>query len=403
MPVVQPDSLAGHRRWRFTASYDGSAPGALHVCLWLASTGRCAQASAVAAGGRSGAIDGVIDAFGDGLQGARLVLSVDHVGIDGDPSTTVHLSEVRLSPIVADGVPVPFPSAASAPVHVRVDVADNGLSLSAGNSLANMLGRFDLPGDDCNRYDDIPAHVVATSLTGEAAPAFGLSADRHTACVSAPVSVSPGIRDLTANFSYRSERSGVARAALVDTATGRAVATDRLAANTFWTDHQFRFTLPPGGAQTYQLYFYADGPGPGADRRRSHAEFRSVRLSPSTSFAIAAVPDPTSSAGATIRDLSRGFVAVHADGDAVLVQRQAYASGWQLDGLPAGVTAQRFIADGWANGWVIHGLNGRSVVLRTRYRDDPAGMIAVWSLPLVLLLALACTDWSRLRSNRVRA
>jgi hypothetical protein len=114
------------------------------------------------------------------------------------------------------------------------------------------------------------------------------------------------------------------------------------------------------------------------------------------------VPDLAPAGSASVRDLSLGYLAVHADGDLVLVRRQSFAAGWQLDGLPAGVTAQRFVADGWAIGWVIHGLDGRSVVLRVRYRDDPTGAMAVWSLPLVLLLAMCCTDWSRVRSNRVR-
>jgi hypothetical protein len=403
MPVPRADAVGGHRRWRFSAAYDGSGPGALRVCLWLVSTGRCAQATSVAAEARKGSIDGVIDAFGEGVAGARLLLAVDHLGIDGDPATTVQLSDVMLAPVVADGEPVPFPPAASPPVIVKVTTADTGLSLSAGNSLANLLGRFDLPGDDCNRYDDRPANVSASNLDGEPGPAFALSADRHSACVSAPVSVGPGIGDLTASFAYRSERRGVARVELVDNSKGRPVATERLAATSFWADHEFRFRLPVGGVHSYFLTFYADGPGPGDGRQLSHAEFRSVRLSPSTSFAIAAVPLPAAADAVTVRDLSHGYLALHAEGDAVLVQHQAYAAGWELDGLPSGVTVRRFVADGWANGWVIRGLDGRSLVLRVRYRDDPLGPLAIWSLPLVLLLAMCCTDWARLRSNRVRA
>jgi hypothetical protein len=386
-----------------TASFDGTAPGALRVCVWLASTSRCAEHTSIDAPTRRGSIVGVIDAGNDDLRGARLLLLVDHIGIDGDPATTVQLTSVQLAPIVADGVPAAFPSAASPPVKVHVTASDTGLSLSAGNSLANLLGRFDLPGDDCNRYDDIPASVSAVNLGGEPGPAFTLAADRHTACVSAPVSVGAGIGDLTASFAYRSEQPGVARVALVDTVTGRVVDGERLAATSFWAEHQFRFRLPRGGVHAYRLYFYADGPGPGQGRRLSNADFRSVRLSPSTSFALAAVPAPPAAVSPTVRDLSRGYVAVHGEGDMVLVHRQAYASGWQLDGLPGGVTAEHFVADGWANGWVIHGMNGRSLVLRVRYRDDPIGPLAVWSLPLVFLLALGCTDWSRLRSNRVRS
>jgi hypothetical protein len=357
----------------------------------------------VAADARTGSIDGLIDAFGDSVVGARLLLAVDPAGAGGDPATTVQLSDVTLAPVVADGEPLPFPPAASPPLAVRVMASDTALSFSAGSSLANVLGRFDFPADDCNRFDDIAANLSATNLDGEPTPAFALSADRHTACVSAPVTVGPGIVDLTATFAYRSARPGVARVALVDTSTGRAVATERLAASSFWEDHQFRFTLPVGGVHTYRLTFFADGPGPGQGRRVSHAEFRSVRLAPSTSFAIAAVPAPPGSNAIAVRDLSHGYLALHADGDVVLVQHQAFAAGWRLDGLPDGVTSTRFVADGWANGWVIHGLKGRSVVLRIRYRDDPVGPLSIWSLPLVLLLALGCTDWSRLRSNRVRA
>ena len=49
---------------------------------------------------------------------------------------------------------------------------------------------------------------------------------------------------------------------MVDTLTGKVVASQRLAASSFWSEHDFRVTLPTADTHPYRLFFYADGPGP---------------------------------------------------------------------------------------------------------------------------------------------
>ena len=404
MGVPIPNVVGGHRRWRLSADYDSSDIGAARTCLWLVALSRCADGSRVVSALAHDHIDVVIDAFDDALKGARLILAADHSGPAGDPTTTVRFSDVRLSPVDAEGRAVTLPAAAADPVSTEVDLSDSGMSLSAGNNVGRLIGRFDLPGDDCNRYDDTPSNVAAVDLPGEPAPAFELSADRHTACVSASVAVTSGLRDLTLNFSYRASGPEVARVALVQVDSGRAVTTERLEATSSWKPHTFRIKVPPpaeGSTDQYRLYLYADGPGPGAERRNVSAAFRGVRMSPSTSFAIVVLPASDSSTHVAVRGIDDRFVAMQADGDAVLVFRQAFADGWSLDGLPPGVTARHIEVDGWANGWLVHGIDGRSLVLHVRYRHAALVALSVWSLLVVLLVAVLCTDWRRVRSNRV--
>lgn len=407
VPVGTPPSIDGHRRWRLTADYETSDAGTARTCLWLVTLGRCADGSRVVPNATAGHLDVVVDAFADDLTGARLVLAADHPGPTGDPTTTVRFSAVHLAPVSAEGGEVVLPAPDVAPVSTDVTAADGAISLSAGNSVGELLGRFDLPGDDCNRYDDVPSNVKVVSLGTEPAPALELTADRHTACASSPVAISSGVRDVTVTFGYQSSGAAVARVALVDVGSGRTVQSAGLEAASFWTDREIRMQVPPpseGSADVYRLVLYADGPGPRDTRREVRAAFRAVRVSPSTPFAMAVLPDDAiaQSSAVVVRALDDRYASMRADGDAVLAFRQAYAPGWSLDGLPAGATARHIEVDGWANGWVVSGLAGRSVVLRVRYRDDPLVSLAVWSLLAVVLVGLACTDWRRARSNRVR-
>jgi hypothetical protein len=82
--------------------------------------------------------------------------------------------------------------------------------------------------------------------------------------------------------------------------------------------------------------------------------------------------------------------------DVIVTFQQAFASGWLLDGLPDGATAEHITANGWANAWRISGLDGRSAVLRAAYRGEGWVAYAVWSVLLVWFTMLLCTDWQRL-------
>jgi len=102
----------------------------------------------------------------------------------------------------------------------------------------------------------------------------------------------------------------------------------------------------------------------------------------------------------SVRTLGDRYVAVQGEGDVVLSFHQTYAEGWSLDGLPDGATAEHITVNGWANGWVIRGLDGRAAVLSLHYRWEWLVAVAVWSVVAVWLVALACTDWRRLFGRR---
>jgi hypothetical protein len=127
--------------------------------------------------------------------------------------------------------------------------------------------------------------------------------------------------------------------------------------------------------------------------------YRNVRLTTASPFAFAVLPAASDARGdvhaAEVRGLDGRFVAVTSDHDVIVTFQQAFATGWSLDGLPAGATAEHVEINGWANGWRVHGLDGRRVVLHTTYRGEALVAFAVWSVLVVWFVALLCTDWPR--------
>jgi hypothetical protein len=263
---------------------------------------------------------------------------------------------------------------------------------------------------DCDTYDDQPAKLSAVPLEGEQPPAVRLTATRHSACVSAPVTTEPGVRDVVATFDYQSSSATGARVALVDTVTGRVVANRRLPASTFWSTQQVRWLLPPppsGREESLRLTLYAEGPRLGEPASLVTTAYRSVRLTTATPFAFAVLPlakgTSAGTPGIDVRGLDGRFVAVTADRDVIITFQQAFATGWSLDGLPQGATAEHFEVNGWANGWRVHGLDGRSAVLHTTYRGEGLVAFAVWSVLVVWFVTLLCTDWPRWFRRRTRS
>jgi len=398
--VRMPQQVEGHRRWLLSGSFQSNTAGAARVCLWSSTLAQCVPGSRVQQGEAAGDFRQLIDTTED-LGDVTLVLAADHSGPVTDPATVVTFSKVQLSPIQEADDPVFMPS----PVGVAPVATVSGeqpLVFGIGNDIGNLLGSLSLEVTDCDAYDDQPAKVSAVALAGEPAPAVRLSADRHSACVAAPVRSEPGVRDIVATFDYQSSSATAARVALVDSATGQVVASRRLPASTFWTGQQVRWSLPAppvGREESLRLTLSAEGPRQGERAAVVTAAYRNVKVTTASPFAFAVLPATPNldTAGVKVRGLDGRFVAVSADRDVVVTFRQAYSSGWSLDGLPEGATAEHIRIDGWANGWRIHDLAGRGVVLHAVFRGEAWVAYAVWSVLLVWFTMLACTDWSRWR------
>lgn len=397
--VRLPQPVEGHRRWLLSGSFESNQSGAARVCLWSSELEQCLPGSRVQRSDEQGDFRQLIDTTAD-LGELTLVLAADHLVPVGDPATVVSFAGIELSPIQEADDPVTVPAPLGAAPVTKVD-GNKPLVIGIGNDIGNLLGAMSYQVTDCDAYDDLPAKVTADSLSGEPAPAVRLSADRHSACVAAPLSTEPGVRDIVATFDYQSSSATAARVALVDAVSGEVVASRRLPASTFWTAQQVRWTLPsPGvaGEESLRLTLYAEGPRLGASAASVTAAYRNVKVTTVNPFAFAVLPVAPSGdvADAEVRGLDGRYVAVTATDDVIVTFQQAFASGWSLDGLPAGATAEHLTADGWANAWRISGLDGRSVVLRAVYRAEGWVAYAVWSVLLVWVMALLCTDWQRL-------
>ena len=103
-----------------------------------------------------------------------------------------------------------------------------------------------------------------------------------------------------------------------------------------------------------------------------------------------------------MNEIDDRFVSVRADGDMVLTFQQAWSDEWSLEGLPEGVTAEHVKVNGWANGWVLRGLDGRGAVLEVTYRFESVVAVSVWSMPVVWALALLSADWALIVRRRRR-
>lgn len=396
-------SVEGHRRWRLTAQYRTTDPGAPRTCLWSSEQERCLPGSRLTPDASSGRIDTLIDAEGD-LGDVQLVLAADHVGRTDDASIEVVFTDVRLSPIQESDDPVIVEAPIGTPPVTIVEAGGAPLVIGVGNGVGDLLGAFGSEVGECALSEDDDVDIDVTPLPEEPAPAFELTAARSSACVQAPIDAPPGVRDVVTSFEYRAPRIGSARAAVIDATTGEVVLSRRLPASTFWTPAEIRWQLPPapvGSPEALRLVVIADGPAAGSTAPPAVVAYRGLQMLPTPPYAFAVLPAlPDDLPAVAVRTLGDRFVAVQGEGDVVLTFQQAYAAGWSLDGLPEGATAEHITANGWANGWVIRGLDGRAAVLSVQYRWEWLVVVAVWSVLAVWLVTLACTDWRRLFARR---
>jgi hypothetical protein len=401
--VRPPAPVDGRIRWVLSFDYTTNDPGAAKVCLYSSAQQKCIAGSRLTPGEARGSVRSLVDTAGE-LGDVQLVLAADRTGRTPEALTTVAFSNVALSPLQESGDPVVVPAPIGTPPVSTVAPFALPIVIGISHDVGELLGDLSTEATDCDRYDEQPARIDAES--NEQDGSLRLQADRHSACVAAAVNAPAGVRDVVATFEYRTEDEGVARIELQDSSTNEVIASTRLPATSFWVAHQVHFRLPPapiGRDETLQLVLVVDGPREGEPARTVDAAWRQLRLLPTQPFAFAVMPVVgTAVTPPTVNEIDDRFVSVRADGDMVLTFQQAWSRDWSLDGLPSGVTAEHVTVNGWANGWVLHGLAGRGAVLEVTYRYENLVGFAVWSMPVVWALALVSADWALIVRRRRR-
>ena len=402
-PVRPPAPVEGRVRWVLSFDYATTAPGAPKVCLYSSAQEKCITGSRLTPDGSTGAVRSLVDTTGE-LGDVQLVLTADAGVVPAGDDVEVTFSKVSLAPLRESGDPVIVPAPIGTPPVTTVEPLALPVVIGVNNDVGDLLGELSADATDCDKYDEQPARIDAES--SEEDGSLRVQADRHSACVAAPVKASPGVRDVVVTFEYRTEDQGVARVELQDSSTNEVIDSKRLPATSFWTADELHFQLPPapvGRPESLQLVLVVQGPREGEPARTVDAAWRRLRMLPTPPFAFAVMPKVRDDATATeVNEIDDRFVSLRADGATVLTFQQAWSDGWSLEGLPPGVTAQHVLVNGWANGWVVRGLDGRGAVLEVTYRFEGAVAIAVWSMPVVWALALLSADWALIVRRRRR-
>lgn len=396
LPVV--DSPVGVPMWRVRGDYDRTSGATTRVCVWLPRETACALGTPGATAAPSGSFDFVASpARGEDADGASLVLYADHPA--GAPPATTTFTSFSAAPVVAAD------DAAAAAALPRIETATRTVHLADGETAftADAALSLDLLRDvapnvgDCHAYDDAPAsrtQLAARRLDDAGGRSVELRARRHSACVHGVVEAPTNLRHLTVEFEHRTVSGRVARWCLMGP-DSTCVAGGPLPREDGWTEFRRDVTLPVrdrfdrAAAGPLRLYLYADGAGPDVvTNGTTVTQYRAMAVRPT--YPIVAVAAPVREPGdATV--VSTGDRSRSIDGSGAVVVRldETFSPQWRLDGLPAGASARHVPVDGWANGWIVDGLDGPRTQISFRYPADLATSIAVWSVAGVVVAAVA--------------
>ena len=255
---------------------------------------------------------------------------------------------------------------------------------------------------DCHAYDSRSieeAGLGVQTLPGEVAPAVRLTAQRHSACVSAPVAgfIAGGSYELS--FDARTLQGLPARVCLWEDGPDRCAPIPALEASPSWRSVRVGVT-PDAGTVGLRLFVYADGGATGGDG--TVVEYRALRVAPAAPFGVAMLDLSGTNSAPPISWTRLGEATYQVDVSAaskpfVLSLAESYASGWKLEGVPQGRSVQHLIAGGYANGWLIGA--GDAFTARLIYAPD-RGMRAAAVVSLFGLLAIPPSLVRRRRRGR---
>lgn len=184
---------------------------------------------------------------------------------------------------------VPLPSESVSFVRVdgavsRVDDSarirlrpDSNVTLYGSGMSEDLLGPFG-PLGDCNKYDNrsveqlgLAAQVLPDGVGGSV---YRLSAQAHSACISAPIRSGMGEILLKVSFEHRSLAGSPPRFCLLDSASKRCLHTEPLTASRDWSSVEAEYVVE-GGVEEPQLVLYGDESS-GSD---TQVEYRHVKVS----------------------------------------------------------------------------------------------------------------------------
>jgi hypothetical protein len=237
-----------------------------------------------------------------------------------------------------------------------------------------------------------------------------LQARSDSACVWIPIESAISSAGYHIQFDYRTARGLPARACLWQIGVNRCASLPPLETSTTW--HTYDVTArPERSARGLRLYFYADG-----SASDTITEYRDVRVTPSddrtVTLQLAGAPQVVSPKASYSRDSPGGYDVEVPEATApfVIVLNESFSTGWRIKGLPSGVTAVQFVANGYANGWRIDpGNRSQPLHLTLTYAPQAMSNLA-WSASAVALpfaclggllrRPLRCASALRRRSHR---
>lgn len=253
---------------------------------------------------------------------------------------------------------------------------------------------------DCNAAEPADAGL-SLGRTGDGTLTLGAASD--SACVSSDAAPVSGAGRLRLRLQYRTVAGLPARVCVWEIGPDRCAGAPALVTADDWMTLDTEVSTDPG-TSAVQVYLYADGqPAP-----RTSVQYRDVVLSPATARLVVITPAGDSADSVPLVSTTHQSAGSYrssvtgADGQFILVLADSYAPGWTLSRLPAGWTAKHFLANGYANGWVVHGTG--SAQLQIAY--TPNGLAAAGqalSVSSLVVLALAGAGqrfWARRKRRR---
>ena len=257
---------------------------------------------------------------------------------------------------------------------------------------------------DCHNTTGPNGGQTQQSLTRSPDGAVTLAAGADTACVTAQPAVSDPTSLYRLALDYRTLSGRPARICVWQVGPNRCADTPVLPADPRWRTLSTLIRVQPG-TRSLTVYLYADG----QRNPLTSVQYQHVDLQRAAPLSIAVTADQSTRPGAAaaapdaavglIRDSPTRyhFTARNITTGTALVLPESFATGWALSGLPRGWTARHFLANGYANGWLISGSG--SATLTASYAPQRWADAAQW---ISALTALILIGWlvSRVRPGR---